>query len=123
MRQVSPAISSENKPEKFLGDHRAPSLPYFYKKIPQNSELPTAPQDVNENAIAFGAGFKTRNSFSPEEEPVSGESDILAPFENLLDEVGGYIGGEGRKAEVQVMVRASAIAEDARYLTDEEWKW
>lgn len=54
---------------------------------------------------------------------MSGESDILAPFENLLDEVGGYIGGEGRKAEVQVMVRASAIAEDARYLTDEEWKW
>uniref|UniRef100_A0A9I9DFK7 Uncharacterized protein n=1 Tax=Cucumis melo TaxID=3656 RepID=A0A9I9DFK7_CUCME len=105
-----------------MGDHRGPTLPYFYKKIPQNSELSTASQDVNDNMIAVVAGFKTRNSFSPEEEPVSGESNILAPFENLLDEVSGYIGGEGGEAKFQVMVRASTVAEDARYLTDKKWK-
>lgn len=123
LRQISSTVSSENKPEKFLGDHRAPSLPDFYKKIPQNSELLAVSKYVNKNAIAIGAGFKTRNSFSPEEEPVSRESNVLAPFENLLDEIGGYIGGERGETEVQIMVGTSAIAEDARYLTDEEWKW
>lgn len=42
--------------------------------------------------VGLLCGFKTRVAAGPEEEPMGGETEVLAPFEDLFDQIGGNVG-------------------------------
>lgn len=47
------------------------------------------------------------------------EAKVFAPFQDLLDQIGGYLGREGVEGGLEVVVWVSEVAENARELVDE----
>lgn len=66
--------------------------------------------------VALSAVEEIRKFGGPEEEPVAGDGEISTALEDLLDGVGGDLGGEGVEGGFDVVVGASEIAQDSANL-------
>lgn len=92
-------------------------------EIPQQGEVLAAAQNIDQNSVADGTVVEPRNRFGPKEESVSGEPEVLAALEDLLDEVGGNVGGETAEGELEVVVGAPVVTEDAGDIVDQVRQW
>lgn len=63
--------------------------------------------------VALSAVEETRQFGGPEEESVARDCEVSAAFENLLDGVGGDLGGKGVEGGFDVVVGAAKIAQDS----------
>lgn len=62
---------------------------------------------------------KIWNTLSPDEESVSRESKIPAPFQHLLDYICGKIGNKWGEGGLDVVLGVSVVAENPGKLIDE----
>lgn len=54
---------------------------------------------------------------------MSRKAEIFAALEDLLDQVRGYLRGEGGQGAFQIVVRVAVVAEDAGDVVDELGQW